>query len=74
MSNLLAYIAINSRVDDISDLSMPLLSRQFIASINAEQFPLSDWVGAVNYLCKTKIAFTDAQEAKNYLLKQIETD
>ena len=72
MSDLLAYIARNSHVAYISDLSLTPLSRQVIESIDAELFPLFEWIGAVDYLCKSKIVFTNVQEAKQYLLTQFD--
>lgn len=70
MSELLAYIVSHSNVNFISDLPLCRIRKETIASINAEQYSLSDWIETVDYLCKKKIVFTDVHEAKRYLLKQ----
>lgn len=68
-SNLLAYLAIQCRVDYISDLSLTLRCKTVIEHIREDSFTLSEWNDTIHYLCKNKdLTFDSKKLAKEYLL------
>lgn len=68
MTDLLDYLVEKTRVDYMSDLKMSANLKSTIMGIEPMQFPLKDWNQAIQYLCKTKITFEDADEARQFLI------
>lgn len=68
-TNLLAYLAIQCRVECISDLRLTPRCKRAISLIEIDTFVLSEWQDAIQYLCKENKTFESVVEAKNYLIE-----
>ena len=69
-TNLLAYLAIQCRVDCFSDLSLTPECKEIIEKMKDGLFPLDEWNDAIDYLCKVNdISFSTERLAKEYLIK-----
>ena len=73
-SNLLAYIAINCRLDYISDLSLTDNCKEIIREMDNRLFnTVEQWNEAVHYLTKNNdIYFDTVASAKEYLINFVE--
>ena len=67
--NLIAYLAINCRVEYISDLTLTPRCKDIIEKLSQNFFPLEEWNDVVHYLTHEEtIQFESVTEAKQYLL------
>ena len=68
--DLLDYLQFGCSLTYLSDLTNTHVNtwKYVLNAIVPEQFPLKDWNQAIHYLCREKIQFHSAREAKEYLL------
>lgn len=67
--NLLAFLAIQCRVEYLSDLRLTQRCKEILSKIESTTFLLGDWNETVHYLCKTDKSFEDVESAKKFLIK-----